>query len=291
MAAILFEVNGTTVEIAANDGENLLDVARKANVAIDAPCSGNGVCGKCRVRLLEGTLDSPENRHLTREEYEAGWRLACCAKVVGDARIEVPDIASAYRSRMKMADLSSPEEVAIFLNAEKQLADAGMLPGSDLRFLTVRLSEPTVDDAMPDNERLMRAIRAQTGCERVELSFRALQRLAETLRGSGFCVKCVVSARPETLRVLDVLPENSAAPLAGIALDLGTTSLAALLDMVAEHGVDLAGIEQLSAAGGAGEGAVRYRLTLAADAADPALRKLLWQLSKESLDLRITAVR
>ena len=229
MAAILFEVNGTTVEIAANDGENLLDVARKANVAIDAPCSGNGVCGKCRVRLLEGTLDSPENRHLTREEYEAGWRLACCAKVVGDARIEVPDIASAYRSRMKMADLSSPEEVAIFLNAEKQLADAGMLPGSDLRFLTVRLSEPTVDDAMPDNERLMRAIRAQTGCERVELSFRALQRLAETLRGSGFCIKCVVSARPETLRVLDVLPEDSAAPLAGIALDLGTTSLAALL--------------------------------------------------------------
>ena len=53
----------------------------------------------------------------------------------------------------------------------------------------------------------------------------------------------------------------------------------------------LAGIEQLSAAGGADEGAVRYRLTLAADAADPALRKLLWQLSKESLDLRITAVR
>ena len=58
-----------------------------------------------------------------------------------------------------------------------------------------------------------------------------------------------------------------------------------------ECNISLAGIEQLSAAGGAGEGAVRYRLTLAADAADPALRKLLWQLSKESLDLRITAVR
>lgn len=80
-----------------------------------------------------------------------------------------------------------------------------------------------------------------------------------------------------------------------VELELGcpgtAASLATLLGMVAEHGVGLAGIEQLSTAGGAGESAVRYRLTLAADAADPALRKLLWQLSKESLDLRITAVR
>ena len=37
------------VTIDANSGENLLDVARKANVAIDAPCSGNGACGKCRA--------------------------------------------------------------------------------------------------------------------------------------------------------------------------------------------------------------------------------------------------
>lgn len=229
MAVILFEVNGTTVEITANDGENLLDVARKANVAIDAPCSGNGVCGKCRIRLLEGALDAPENRHLSQEEYASGWRLACCAKVLGDAKIEVPDIASAYRSRMKMADLSSPEEVAIFLNTEKQIVDAGMALGSDLRSLTVCLSEPTIDDAMPDNERLIRAIRAQTGCDRVRLSFSALQKLAEALRQSGFCVKCVASVRKESVTVLDVLAGDSDAPLTGIAMDLGTTSLAALL--------------------------------------------------------------
>ena len=36
--------SGDPVIIDANPGEKLLDVARKANVAIDAPCSGNGVC-------------------------------------------------------------------------------------------------------------------------------------------------------------------------------------------------------------------------------------------------------
>ena len=37
--------NGSEVEAFANAGDNLLEVARGANVAIDAPCSGNGACG------------------------------------------------------------------------------------------------------------------------------------------------------------------------------------------------------------------------------------------------------
>ena len=87
--------SGESVSIDANPGEKLLDVARKANVAIDAPCSGNGVCGKCRVRLASGALDASINRHISEEEYAAGWRLACLASVVGDAEIEGPAIASA----------------------------------------------------------------------------------------------------------------------------------------------------------------------------------------------------
>ena len=106
--------NGEAVEGFAAAEEKLLDVARKTNVAIDAPCSGNGSCGKCRIRLLNGTLDSPRTRHISEEEYAQGWRLSCCSKVESDIEVEVPDIASAYRSRMKVADLSSPEEIAIF---------------------------------------------------------------------------------------------------------------------------------------------------------------------------------
>ena len=109
MYKIEFTLSGDVrVAIDANSGENLLELARKANVAIDAPCSGNGSCGKCRVRLVQGQVDSAPSRHISEEEYADGWRLACCSTVSGDAVIEVPDIASAYRSRMKVADLDSP---------------------------------------------------------------------------------------------------------------------------------------------------------------------------------------
>ncbi len=243
---------GNPVTIDANPGEKLLDVARKANVAIDAPCSGNGVCGKCRVRLASGSLDAPINRHITQDEYDAGWRLACLATVTGDAEIEVPDIASAYRSRMKMADLSSPEEIAIFEDLRRQLEDAGVAFGSDLAFLPLELDEPTLDDTMPDNERLLRAVGAATGVDEsaIMLPWAVLKNLSEVLRESNFKVKCVISRDGDRILMRDVLPGDSTDPLVGFALDVGTTSLAGVL-------VDLESGKILAKASG-GNGQIRY---------------------------------
>lgn len=61
--------DGSVVEHFANAGDNLLELAREANVAIDAPCSGNASCGKCRVQLKKGELDSKKTLHISEEEY------------------------------------------------------------------------------------------------------------------------------------------------------------------------------------------------------------------------------
>ena len=50
-----FENGAQEVKFSAAPGSTILEAAKSANVAIDAPCSGNGSCGKCRVKLLEGT--------------------------------------------------------------------------------------------------------------------------------------------------------------------------------------------------------------------------------------------
>ena len=151
--------NGETVEGFAAAEENLLEVARKTNVAIDAPCSGNGSCGKCRVKLLKGTLNSPRTRHITEEEYAEGWRLSCASKVEDDIEVEVPDIASAYRSRMKVADLSSKEEIAIFENSKRDVEMTGIELRNSLDVIELDMNEPSLDDTMPDNERLTRALK------------------------------------------------------------------------------------------------------------------------------------
>ena len=94
-----FENGGKPVIVDAAPNTSLLDVAKAANVAIDAPCNGNGSCGKCRVKILEGTVDSTPTHHISEEDYAAGWRLSCASKPASDVVVQVPDIASAYQSR------------------------------------------------------------------------------------------------------------------------------------------------------------------------------------------------
>ena len=69
--------DGSVVEAFANAGDNLLEVARGANVAIDAPCSGNGACGKCRVQLKSGELESKKTLHISDEEYRYSSSEIC----------------------------------------------------------------------------------------------------------------------------------------------------------------------------------------------------------------------
>lgn len=229
MIQVTFRVNGSEIHINANKGDKLLSIAQRANVAIDAPCSGNGACGKCRVRLLKGELESPRTRHITEEEYVMGWRLACISRVLTDVVVAVPDIASAYRSRMKVADISSPKELEIFEHTKAEIEAAGIPFGNNLSAITVSMNPPTNDDTMPDNERVAWALRAETGAERVVFAFLALKKLARVLRDSDFSIRCVLETEGDAVTVLDVMPAGDATPIAGLVVDLGTTSVAALL--------------------------------------------------------------
>ncbi len=242
--------NSDAVETYAHQGENLLEVARKSNVAIDAPCSGNASCGKCRVKLISGELDSKKTRHITEEEYGMGWRLACCSLVAGDVVIEVPDIASAYRSRMKVADLSSPGEVRIFEQAKQQVEDAGILLKNSMGLLDLNLDIPTLDDTMPDNERLMRAIQKATGIDKVRIPYHVIQKLADILRSSDFHIKAVIRKITKDIFVYDIMSAEEEVTIGGLAVDIGTTTVSAIL-LNMETG-------EILAKASSGNGQIRY---------------------------------
>ena len=241
--------DGTSTIVDVTAGENLLEVARKANVAIDAPCSGNGSCGKCRVRYISGELESEQTRHITDEDYAAGWRLSCCSKVTGDVTVLVPDIASAYKSRMKVADLSSPEEVAIFDRAKQDVADAGITFENEFTVVELQMTAPSLDDTMPDNERLSWAIEAATGIENVKLTYEVLKKLPDALRDNDFHVNVVLKKLHHSVLVYDVVPVTEQR-ICGAAIDIGTTTVSGVI-------LDLRDGTILAKAS-AGNGQIRY---------------------------------
>ena len=242
-----FENNAPEVVVTAAPDSTLLDVARSANVAIDAPCSGNGSCGKCRVKLLEGTVDGPKTGHITEEEYAEGWRLSCASKVASDVVVMVPDIASAYQSRMKTADLSSPQELEIFRALEEKVRAAGIPFENTFVQVELTMDEPTLDDTMPDTERLQWALQAQ-GYETVKLRYPAVKKLAHTLREGNFHVFAAGLVEDNVLTVLDVTADEQ--PMYGCAIDIGTTTVTGVL-------LDLK-TGEIKAKASSGNGQIRY---------------------------------
>jgi len=220
--------DGTVKTMAVTAGENLLEVARKANVAIDAPCSGNGSCGKCRVKYISGELETEKTRHISDEEYQAGWRLSCCSKIMGDVEVMVPDIASAYKSRMKVADLSSPEEVAIFDRAKQDIADAGITFENDFSIVELTMEEPTLDDTMPDNERISCAVEDALKVEKVKMTYQALKKLPDILREQKFHVNAVLKKLHHGVLIFDVVPVEEKR-ICALAIDIGTTTVSAVI--------------------------------------------------------------
>lgn len=85
MATLTIWKNGIS-QTASFDGTPLVQtVLAQAGLAVDQPCGGRGVCGKCAVRL-EGQVSPPN-----AAEEKAGTRLSCQAVLLGDASVWLAD--------------------------------------------------------------------------------------------------------------------------------------------------------------------------------------------------------
>ncbi|MBQ9841506.1 MAG: DUF4445 domain-containing protein [Clostridia bacterium] len=105
---------------------------------LSLPCSGKGICGKCRVQVW-GAVSDPtpqERRHLTLMELADNVRLACCTTVQGDCRIRrlggsdpvaVTDAPAAARRRVGFARYGAAVDVGTTTLAAHLYAPDGTL--------------------------------------------------------------------------------------------------------------------------------------------------------------------
>ncbi|WMJ88124.1 ASKHA domain-containing protein [Anaerocolumna sp. MB42-C2] len=68
-------------EIECKEKETLLEAMIHSGIYLSAVCGGNGTCGKCRVKLLDGELNITlaDEAYFSNEELKSGWRLTCQA--------------------------------------------------------------------------------------------------------------------------------------------------------------------------------------------------------------------
>lgn len=95
-------------EIDADSDDNLLHIACKAGILINASCAGTGKCGKCKIKIISGTVNPlSENETALLSEFEIanGYRLACCTQVQSDLEVMIPDLHGGSTRKKNMAQL------------------------------------------------------------------------------------------------------------------------------------------------------------------------------------------
>lgn len=216
---VVFLPSGRRAQVA--EGLTLREAARLAGEDIEGVCGGKGSCGKCRLRILNGTRSGvrSEITHLTpltaaeRHLAESGGlapdeRLACQARVTGDIAAWVPDETRAHRQVI----LKGPTERAITI-----------VP--IIRKYYVELVPPTLNDPTADWERLAAELADRFGLKGLAIDLAALRTLPAVLRRGNWRATVTVWDGREIIRVEPGYVEKAY----GLAVDVGTTTIGGYL--------------------------------------------------------------
>lgn len=123
MPIVSFVNENISVEVDKNT--ILLDAIRKADLNIETPCNGLGVCGKCKV-IARGVLSEPsgpEKRMINEEKHE---RLSCLVEVLGDVEVELIEkkkvMQTISRGYSIEVDLDSPVKLVPLPEIDKTIS-------------------------------------------------------------------------------------------------------------------------------------------------------------------------
>ena len=96
-------------------GGTLLGTLAANQIFIPSACGGQGTCGVCEVKVLEGggAILPTELGHISRGEAREGCRLSCQVKVKEDMRIEIPP--EVFNVRKWKCKVRSNHNVATFI--------------------------------------------------------------------------------------------------------------------------------------------------------------------------------
>jgi uncharacterized 2Fe-2S/4Fe-4S cluster protein (DUF4445 family) len=207
-------------------GTPVLTAARALGVDLDSVCGGRGICSRCQVTPGFGDFakhglsvradalspwNAVEQRYDDIRGLKQGRRLGCQALIQGDVVIDVPAESQMHRQVVRKAA------------SQRKLV---MDPATRLYY--VELPEPDMHEPMGDFERLRAALEQDWDLPGVTAALPILQRLQPTLR-DGARALTVAVFRPHDSgapRILDLWPGFHDGPLLGLAIDLGSTTIA-----------------------------------------------------------------
>jgi len=220
---VRFEPAGLKTEVAC--GATLLEAARLAGVYLTSICGGDGYCGKCKVVVDEGEIESPPTTLLSPQEIRERIVLACQARILSDTTVTVPKNHLLDTGRILV-----DSDAHRFSELPSEDLGEGAFPYDPLvQKHYLEMPCPSEEDQQADHERLYMAIRAGLDAPLMQTGYRVLQSLPAILQETGYRVTAIVAQRGGTMEVVDVEPGDTSGCNYAIVVDVGTTTVVAHL--------------------------------------------------------------
>ncbi len=223
---VTFQPENKTVS--ANPGDTLLDVAGLAGIYINSLCGGQGVCGKCRLKVVQGSVDfsSKGVGFLDRKEVDAGYVLACQAKLMDqDVEVWIPPESRQEEEQILMVDhivqYTAPEVL-------EEHAPSPSIPYFNplCSKIFLQLPEPSLKDNLSDLERIYRELNRKYPDVKWEADFSCLKNLARLLRENKWQVTALAHMLdPHCYHLRALEPGDTSRQSYGVAIDVGTTTI------------------------------------------------------------------
>ncbi len=210
-------------------GTPILTAARQLGVDLDSVCGGRGICSKCQITPSYGEFpkhgvtvsedalsewNAVEQRYDDKRGLKPGRRLGCQASVQGDVVIDVPPESQVHRQVVRKAAAAR----AITMD-----------PATRLYFVVVE--EPDMHSPTGDLERLERALREQWKIDAITADLSLMSKLQPVLRKGKWEVTVAVHKghKDNVALIVEIWPGLHEHGLYGLAIDLGSTTIAAHL--------------------------------------------------------------
>ncbi len=203
------------IEKRSDAGINILSILQKNGIDLNSPCGGNGTCGKCRIRLegLKGEVTQKELRMLGEGAVIKGYRLACFNVLDSDLDIYLDEV----KQDAKIMTQGKMRKVKLNPIIKKKF---------------VVLQSPDIEHQESDIQRISAAAEARN----CEIPLELMRKLPEELRLNDFRVTIGIMDKSITF----IEPGDTTSTLYGLALDIGTTTIAAyLLNLVTGKRIDV----------------------------------------------------
>ena len=224
-------------------GTPVLTAARQLGVDLDSVCGGRGICSKCQIAPSYGEFskhgvvveanalsawNAVEQRYQDKRGLIEGRRLGCQATVQGDVVIDVPPESQVHKQVVR----KRAEAREIVLD-----------PSTKLYY--VEVAEPDMHDPSGDLERLREALHEQWDLKDVTADLYILQIMQPLLRKGDWKVTVALHLgdAENPPRIMNIWPGYYDGSVYGLAVDLGSTTIAAHLcdlqtgDVLASAGV------------------------------------------------------